>query len=274
MANVFETLLATDPDGATSCPALCEKWKSPRAGRAFRLTLRRDVSFSDGTPLTARAVKASLEASRLVPGPGTCPPPSPRCAGRAEYRAGTAGRRRRVIVARGDDELEIRLLEPLPIYPAAADRASARPSHARAERERRSSAPGRSASRSRDAGPRRPRAQPRLLAEPGCRGSTRSSSGRRSRRDRDRRGLPRRASSTSRATCCPQDLEAILREPRFRARAGRDAEEEHLLRALQLPQRPAAAHAEACAARSPGSSRPSDLVWRTLGRFAAAGRRA
>ena len=114
-ANVYETLLATSPDG-NLIPGLCEKWEPLEEGRAFRLTLRRDVLFSDGPPLTAADVKASFEASvRLAQ--EELPSALSAVRGAVEHRAATsqgiAG-----LVVRGDHELEIQLLEPLPIFPA------------------------------------------------------------------------------------------------------------------------------------------------------------
>ena len=64
----------------------------------------------------------------------------------------------------------------------------------------------------------------------------------------------------------PQDLEAVLREPRLERRPRRGAEEEHVLRRVQLPGRrlrePAVRRALA------GVVRSQDFVWSTLGRFA------
>lgn len=59
-ANVFETLLVAGPEGLLVA-GLSDKWSGSDDGRTFRFTLRPDVTFSDGTPLDARSVKASLE---------------------------------------------------------------------------------------------------------------------------------------------------------------------------------------------------------------------
>ncbi len=62
LANVFERLVTTDLQGNLA-PGLCEKWTFEDDGLAVRLHLRPGVVFSDGAPLTAAAVKASLERS-------------------------------------------------------------------------------------------------------------------------------------------------------------------------------------------------------------------
>ncbi|MGH9363657.1 MAG: ABC transporter substrate-binding protein, partial [Thermoanaerobaculia bacterium] len=115
LANVFETLVTTDPQGNLA-PSLAAQWTVGNDGRTVRLTLRRGVRFSDGAPLTAPAVKAFLERSiRLrqeeIPSVFTA------IRGVREYlqglRDGVAG-----IEAPTDEEVEIQLLEPLPIFPA------------------------------------------------------------------------------------------------------------------------------------------------------------
>ena len=60
LMNVFETLLATDQEG-NLVPALCEKWEVAGDGKSVVLTLRDNVRFQDGHPLTAEAVKQSFE---------------------------------------------------------------------------------------------------------------------------------------------------------------------------------------------------------------------
>ncbi|MGH9363881.1 MAG: protein kinase domain-containing protein, partial [Thermoanaerobaculia bacterium] len=51
LANVFETLVTTDPQGNLA-PSLATQWTVGNDGRSVRLTLRRGVRFSDGAPLT------------------------------------------------------------------------------------------------------------------------------------------------------------------------------------------------------------------------------
>jgi ABC-type transport system substrate-binding protein len=114
-ANVFETLLATDPRG-NLIPSLCEKWEVADDAKAVVLTLRPDVRFSDGTPLTARDVKASFETCirRMTRG---MPAAFAAVRGFPEFRAKTKDDLTGIVVL-GDYKLEIQLLEHLPIYPA------------------------------------------------------------------------------------------------------------------------------------------------------------
>jgi ABC-type transport system substrate-binding protein len=114
LTNVFETLLAWDPRGNLG-PALCEKWQLLDQGRALLLTLREDVRFQDGHRLDAEHVKRSFErAVRRHPGKLRAAYAALRGVTefideKAEEIAG--------LVARTDRQLEIRLGEPLPLYP-------------------------------------------------------------------------------------------------------------------------------------------------------------
>src|SRR5262245_41453114 len=67
--QLFDTLTAFDQSrDMTLRPALAERWE--RLGdRALRLTLRRGVSFHDGSPFTAADVAFSLGPDHLL-GPG------------------------------------------------------------------------------------------------------------------------------------------------------------------------------------------------------------
>ena len=53
-------LLAADPDTAELLPAIAESWLVTDGGSGVTLRLRKDVRFSDGTPLTAEDVVFSL----------------------------------------------------------------------------------------------------------------------------------------------------------------------------------------------------------------------
>ncbi|HEY7817237.1 MAG TPA: ABC transporter substrate-binding protein, partial [Vicinamibacteria bacterium] len=115
MANVFETLVTTDPQGNLA-PSLAAQWTVDNDGRTVRLSLRRGVRFSDGTPLTASGVKASLERSvRLHPEEVSSAFAA--IQGVREYLDGStdgvAG-----IQAPTEEEVEVQLLQPLPIFPA------------------------------------------------------------------------------------------------------------------------------------------------------------
>ena len=85
--TVYETLLATDTNGHL-LPWLCEKWDLVDHGRRCVLTLRRDVHFSDGTPLTAGGVKSSIETS--IRSAATVPAAFAAIRGVPEFRAGQA----------------------------------------------------------------------------------------------------------------------------------------------------------------------------------------
>ncbi|MFC3980811.1 ABC transporter substrate-binding protein [Streptosporangium jomthongense] len=65
--NVFDSLVAqTGPDSFG--PWLAKEWTVSKDGKVYTFTLREGVTFHDGTPLTAAAVKASLDH---VVDPGT-----------------------------------------------------------------------------------------------------------------------------------------------------------------------------------------------------------
>ncbi|MBP2707686.1 ABC transporter substrate-binding protein [Microbispora sp. RL4-1S] len=58
--NVFDSLITqTGPD--TFGPWLASKWEVSADGRTYTFTLRQGVTFHDGTPFTADAVKATLD---------------------------------------------------------------------------------------------------------------------------------------------------------------------------------------------------------------------
>ena len=115
LANVFETLVTTDPQGHL-VPLLCERWSSENGGKTVRLSLRRGVQFSDGTALTAPAVKASLERSIRL-SREALPSAFSAIRGVPEYLQGSAPEVAG-IEARSESEMSIELLEPLPIFPA------------------------------------------------------------------------------------------------------------------------------------------------------------
>jgi ABC-type transport system substrate-binding protein len=115
LALVFETLVSTDEQG-NLVPSLCEKWDFLEEGRSLLVTLRRGARFHDGNPLTARDVKTSFErAIRLRRREMSAAFVVIR--GVAEFHAGQASEVDGLVV-RSDRELEIRISEPLPIYPA------------------------------------------------------------------------------------------------------------------------------------------------------------
>src|SRR5438270_914121 len=62
--NVYDTLLRTSKDGVSVEPGLASKWQSSSDGLTWTFTLRDGLKFSDGTPLKASDVKASLDMAR------------------------------------------------------------------------------------------------------------------------------------------------------------------------------------------------------------------
>ncbi len=115
LSTVFETLLTTDADGQL-VPALCEEWNLADGGRSARLRLRPAVRFSDGSPLTAGDVKASLERVVRVRAEGM-PAALAAIRGAAKHRNGEAAAVSGIRVA-SEDRLEFDFVEPLPIFPA------------------------------------------------------------------------------------------------------------------------------------------------------------
>jgi peptide/nickel transport system substrate-binding protein len=77
MRNLYDPLV-WQPEGGVFVPGLAESWEVSDDGLSYTFTLRQDVTFHDGTPLNAEAVKAtydrmvdpeskSLQVSRLGP---------------------------------------------------------------------------------------------------------------------------------------------------------------------------------------------------------------
>ena len=64
MNNLYDTLLSPTKDGLGVEPALATKWEITDDGKSVILTLRSDVKFADGTPLTGEDVKWSLDRAR------------------------------------------------------------------------------------------------------------------------------------------------------------------------------------------------------------------
>ena len=60
----FETLVDYDAEKNEFVPRLATRWQIARDGLTYTFTLRRGVTFHDGTPLNAQAVKVTLE--RLI----------------------------------------------------------------------------------------------------------------------------------------------------------------------------------------------------------------
>ncbi len=114
-ANVFETLLTTDAEGRLH-PLLCRDWTMDEEGRTFSFDLREGVRFHDGSPLTAEGVKRSLEETIRL-GRSEARSAFALIEGVREFVEGTAEEVSGLRAA-APGRLEIRLSEPLPIYPA------------------------------------------------------------------------------------------------------------------------------------------------------------
>lgn len=66
LSLLYAALTKLDPDG-TAVPALASSWKYGADGTTVAFTLRPGLTFSDGTPLDAVAVKKSIERGRDYP---------------------------------------------------------------------------------------------------------------------------------------------------------------------------------------------------------------
>ncbi|HWU10683.1 MAG TPA: ABC transporter substrate-binding protein, partial [Streptomyces sp.] len=66
--SIFDTLLLQDNRGKLS-PGAAESWEYSADARTLTLQLRKGMEFSSGTPVTAAAVKATLERIKATPGP-------------------------------------------------------------------------------------------------------------------------------------------------------------------------------------------------------------
>jgi peptide/nickel transport system substrate-binding protein len=66
MANVYEQLLRINPPGSAEqfTPLLAESWESNADGTVWTFNLRSGVTFHDGEPMNAEAVKKSIEAAK------------------------------------------------------------------------------------------------------------------------------------------------------------------------------------------------------------------
>ncbi len=61
LTNLYDTLFLPTDDGKDVQPGLATAWKASDDGLSYTITLRTDVKFSDGTPMTAEDVKWSLD---------------------------------------------------------------------------------------------------------------------------------------------------------------------------------------------------------------------
>jgi peptide/nickel transport system substrate-binding protein len=66
--SVYDTLIKREPNGDLS-PMLATEWTTSEDGLSLELELRDDVTFTDGTPFDAEAVKANIEHFMSANGP-------------------------------------------------------------------------------------------------------------------------------------------------------------------------------------------------------------
>ena len=248
---------------ATSAPALCEKWTFEEDGLAVRLHLRSGRRLL-GRRAADRGRRQGL-ARALDPalaGPDACglrrDPRRRRVRRREAPRASTASPRR------PDREIVIRLADPLPIFPSLLTDPRTAIVAAPASGGGRRSAPGPSGSPLQTPDRVVLERNPRYAKEPARvdRIEFRTSLAASAIAD----GL--RAGSLDIARdLLPQDLEAILREPRFRAGLVETPKKNTYFARLS-PGSAGRIERGRSGPRSPASVRTQDLVWGTLGRFA------
>jgi ABC-type transport system substrate-binding protein/serine/threonine protein kinase len=254
----FETLVTIDAQGGL-VPLLAEKWSLDDSGRRVRLQLRPGVAFSDGTPLTAAAVKRSFERSIQL-SKRALPPAFASFEGVADYLAGKADSVSG-ITAVSESEIEIRLAETLPLYPAFLT-------------------DGRTSIASADAAGRVHGTGPFLLTSHSADSAVleRNPSYWKDSARLDR--IEFRASLSASAIAAglrsgqydvardllPQDREAILRDPRFRSGLAETPKKNTY---FVLFGKDGAAGASPMLRRAlSDAARARDFVWGTLGRFA------
>ena len=113
LGNVFEGLIVADERG-NLVPWLAQAWEVLENGRVFEFELRPNVSFHDGTPLTARAVKECFERALCAPEARRLPAFAS-LAGLAGVESGGAIEGLRVL---SGQRLRIELAHPLFVFPA------------------------------------------------------------------------------------------------------------------------------------------------------------
>lgn len=62
LVNVFDTLIALDPNSGELVPGLATSWEATDDGTSYTFYLRDDVIFHDGTPFNAEAVKYTFDS--------------------------------------------------------------------------------------------------------------------------------------------------------------------------------------------------------------------
>ncbi|MEW6046217.1 MAG: ABC transporter substrate-binding protein [Bacillota bacterium] len=69
LQQTTEALVTTEPETARIVPQLAERWDISPDARTYTFYLRRGVTFTDGTPFNAEAMKWSLERALRLDGP-------------------------------------------------------------------------------------------------------------------------------------------------------------------------------------------------------------
>ncbi|HLN93478.1 MAG TPA: ABC transporter substrate-binding protein, partial [Thermoanaerobaculia bacterium] len=259
IGNVYETLVTTDPQGGL-VPLLAEDWSLEEGGKAVRVRLKSGVVFSDGAPLTAEAVKSALERSIRL-SRSASPAAFAAIRGVPEYLEGTAEAVSGIAVRSGN-EIEIRLADTLPIYPAFLT--DGRISIARVSEGDKIVGTGPFCIASQSAN--------RVVLEPNPR--YRKETPPRVDRIEFRAGLSASAIAAGFRSgeyglardLLPQDREAILREPRFRSGLAETPKKNSYF-ALFTQSGKAGPNPTLRRALS-DAARAKDFVWGTLGRFA------
>ncbi|HLE62463.1 MAG TPA: ABC transporter substrate-binding protein, partial [Pyrinomonadaceae bacterium] len=264
LANVFETLLATDLEG-NLVPSLCEKWEVSEDGTSFFFTLRDNVHFQNGAALTAKAIKNSFERSIRVA--RELPPGLAAIRGAAEF-AKNNGKDLPAIRVDSDQRLEIQLPEPLSIYPALLTDYKTGITWSEAGDEQHNpilvgTGPFRLASYRADRivlerNERYWKGSPALLDEVEFRAGLSASE--------IASGL-RSGSIDVARDLSPEDLSEFLRDPRFRGGLVEAPRKNIYFVIFNCAAGSAGANADFRRALS-GVVRTHDLVWQTLGRFA------
>lgn len=62
MQNLFDTLVALDPDNGELTPGLATSWQAAEDSTSYTFKLRDNVTFHDGTPFNAQAVKYTFDS--------------------------------------------------------------------------------------------------------------------------------------------------------------------------------------------------------------------
>jgi len=261
-ANVFETLLIADGEGRL-LPLLCRDWTMADEGQTFVFTLREGVRFHDGASLTAEEVKRSFEQSIRHRGQEMRAAMSV-IRGVREFLAGESDDVEGIVAAAAN-RLEFHLSEPLPIYPSLLTEANTGIARGRIENE---------TARTVGTGPFRIVSRegnrilleryddywnsPPLLDALEFRAGVSPSSladGLRSGEFDLARSLPE------------EDLERLLRDPRFRGRMEETPGKSTFFILFNVLRGPIAHHVELRRALC-GLIRVRDLIWHTKGRLA------